>query len=76
MKHVKTCVSQHHRQRCFDYLRNHAIAGKVNFWIPSAPAHKHVDAGMLWLFKPNGTDDVIADVAMFRFRTVLPLQLT
>jgi hypothetical protein len=59
-----------------DYLRSHAITGEVNFWISSVPAHEHVDAGTLWLFKLHSPDDVIAAVAKFRYYTVLPLQLT
>jgi putative restriction endonuclease len=66
----------------FQYLRHNDIADEVNFWIPSAPAHKHVEPGTLWLLKlhrkhlPDGTtEDPIAGVGVFMHYSVLPLQM-
>jgi len=44
----------------FAYLRRNEITDEVNFWIPSAPSHKHVEPGTLWLLKLHSPLDFIA----------------
>lgn len=59
----------------FEYLQWNQITDEVNFWIPSAPAHKHVEPGTLWLLKLHSPQDFIAGVGVFMRYSVLPLQM-
>jgi putative restriction endonuclease len=59
----------------FDYLRRNQITDEVNFWVPSAPQHRHVEPGSLWLFKLHSPLDFIAGVGVFMHYSVLPLQM-
>lgn len=59
----------------FDYLRRNDITDEVNFWIPGAPPHKHVEPGSLWLLKLKSPHDCIAGVGVFMHYSVLPLQM-
>jgi putative restriction endonuclease len=59
----------------FDYLRRNNVTDEVNFWIPSAPAHKNVEPGSLWLFKLHAPLDFVAGAGVFTHYSVLPLQM-
>ena len=59
----------------FDYLRRNQITDEVNFWVPSAPQHRHVEPDSLWLFKLHSPLDFIAGVGVFMHYSVLPLQM-
>jgi putative restriction endonuclease len=59
----------------FDYLRRNNVTDEVNFWIPSAPAHRHIEPGSLWLLKLKSPRDCIAGVGVFMHYSVLPLQM-
>jgi len=59
----------------FDYLRMNQITDEVNFWIPSAPARKHVEPGSLRLFKLKAPLNFTAGVGVFMRYSVLPLQM-
>ncbi|MCE5193087.1 HNH endonuclease [bacterium] len=59
----------------FDHLRRNQITDEVNFWVPSAPARRHVEPGSLWLFKLHSPLDFIVGAGVFMHYSVLPLQL-
>ena len=59
----------------FDSLRRNQITDEVNFWIPSAPARRHVEPGSLWLFKLKAPLNFIAGAGVFMHYSVLPLQM-
>jgi len=56
----------------FDYLRRNQITDEVNFWVPSAPLHRFVEPGSLWLFKLHSPLDFIAGIGVFMHYSVLP----
>jgi putative restriction endonuclease len=59
----------------FDYLRRNQITDEVNFWVPSAPRHRYVEPGSLWLFKLKAPLNFIAGAGVFMHYSVLPLQM-
>lgn len=59
----------------FDYLRRNQMTDEVNFWVPSAPRHRHVDLGSLLLFKLKALLDFVASADVFMHYSVLPLQM-
>jgi putative restriction endonuclease len=59
----------------FDYLQQNQITDEVNFWIPSAPVHKNVEPGTIWLFKLHSPFDFIVGAGVFMHYFVLPLQM-
>ena len=59
----------------FDYLRRNQITDEVNFWVPSAPQHRHVEPGSLWLLKLHSPLNFIAGAGVFMHYSVLPLQM-
>jgi putative restriction endonuclease len=61
--------------RWFEYLQWNKVTDEVNFWIPGAPARKHVEPGSLWLFKLHSPLDFIAGAGVFMHYSVLPLQM-
>lgn len=59
----------------FRYLEWNQITDEVNFWVPSAPPRKLIEAGTLWLFKLHSPLDFIAGAGVFMHYSVLPLQM-